>query len=253
MRLSPLCTLVVALLVPSSAWADFITTFVPGSADPWLAGMPNGATASGYTPGSVGVDTAPGNSPVQVVGLPISTGTILIFSATGSAAYGPAPTSGPDSKFSGPDGMLYQGNFIHHLAGPENGISDIRTPINALLGAFLGPAAPNTSTAPGTLDFRSSGNVAGGTGYGTLGPGLQQVFFIGDGLDAMGHQQQITAPAGATRLFLGTADGWEWVGNRGGYDVRVSDVPEPGSLALLGVGAGLCVCALRRRGKGRVG
>ena len=69
----------------------------------------------------------------------------------------------------------------------------------------------------------------------------------------MGHPQQIVAPTGATRLFLGTADGWEWVGNRGGYDVVVSDAPEPGTLALLGIGAGLCACALRRRAKSAVG
>jgi PEP-CTERM motif len=247
MRLSTLSTVFVAMFVPSSAWADYITTFVPGSADPWLAGLSSGANASGYTPGSTGVDTAPGNSPVQVTGLTIGAGTILTFSAGGSAAYGPPPLSGPDLKFSGPDGMPYQGNFIHHLAGPENGISDIRTPINALLGVFLGSADPTGSAAPGALDFSPTGNVLGGTGYGTLSPGLQQVFFIGDGLDAMGHSQQIVAPAGATRLYLGTADGWEWVGNRGGYDVRVSDVPEPGTLALVGIGTGLWACAVRRR------
>ena len=253
MRFASLSTVFTALLIPSAAWAGYITTLVPGSADPWLAGLSGTATASGYTPGSAGVDTVPGNSPVQVTGLTIGSGTILTFSASGSAAYGPPPLSGPDLKFSGPDGTLYNGNFIHHLAGPENGISDIRTPINALLGVFLGSASPLASAAPGTLDFSSTGNVTGGTGYTILSPALQQVFFIGDGLDAMGHPQQIVAPTGATRLFLGTADGWEWVGNRGGYDVVVSDAPEPGTLALLGIGAGLCACALRRRAKSAVG
>lgn len=188
---------------------------------------------------------------MQVTGFTISGGTVLTFSADGTAAYGPLPLApAPDNKSSGPKGMLYQDNYIHHLAGAENGLSDIHTRINALLGVFLGPGSPNTSTAPDTLDFRPSGNVAGGFGYSTLSPGLQQVFYIGDGLDAMGHQKQIIAPEGATRLFLGTADGYEWVGNRDGYNVRVSDAPEPGTLTLVGIGAGLCACALRRRRSG---
>lgn len=65
MRLFPFSVLSIALLMPSGASADYITTFVPGFSDPWLAGMPTNARASGYTPGSLGVDTAPPTRPCK--------------------------------------------------------------------------------------------------------------------------------------------------------------------------------------------
>lgn len=57
-----------------------VSVFVPGSANPYLAGMPNGTTAPGG-------DSAPGQSPLLVTGLNISQTNYLSFSATGSASY----------------------------------------------------------------------------------------------------------------------------------------------------------------------
>ena len=55
------------------------TVDVPGTADPWLAGMPSGATASGG-------DVAPTQSPVLVSALTVSAGARLSFSATGGTS-----------------------------------------------------------------------------------------------------------------------------------------------------------------------
>ena len=221
------------------AGADPINIFVPGTADPYLAGMPAGSTASGYTPSSPGASVAPANSPLWIA---VTPGGTLTFTAKGTAAYGPMPTTGPDTRSSGPDGMPYFGQYIHHLAGPQNGMSDAWLPINALVGVFLGDSAPNGMATPAMLDYRSGGNVAGGVFASTQSPALQQVFFLGDGLDDLGNPQTIVIPEGATRLFLGVADGWDWANNRDGYQVTLqlqgTEVPEPGSLLLGGLALG---------------
>jgi uncharacterized membrane protein len=180
---------------------------VPGTSDPYLAGMPNGSTASSS-------DVAPAQSPVLVTGLSIVPGSHLSFTAVGAVGQDPATPN------YGPDGNLNE--VLPHVVGAENGISSIRAPFNALVGVFLGPDQPNLTAAPGTLDFGSGGNVAGGIDYTTLSPELKQVFFIGDGLTSQGIPQSITVPAGATRLFLGTMDGFGWFNNVGSFDVVVS-------------------------------
>ena len=54
--------------------------------------------------------------------------------------------------------------------------------------------------------------------------------------------QKFYVPTGATRLFLGTADGTQWVNNGGGFDTVVTSysqaaVPEPTSMAIFSLGA----------------
>ncbi len=88
---------------------------VPGTSDPWLAGMPTGSTASGG-------DVAPGQSPAQVVGLNLGLGGFLTFTgATG----GVSNVSGCPPSCAPIDG----GGFVNHAGGAENGISDVRAPI----------------------------------------------------------------------------------------------------------------------------
>jgi hypothetical protein len=82
------------------------------------------------------------------------------------------------------------------------------------------------------FDFAS----AASRDYLVLNPALQQVFFMGDGLTDGGVAQRIGAPLGATRLYLGTMDGWSWNNNVGSFDVTISAVPELSTLFLLGAG-----------------
>lgn len=209
----------LALVGPATAGIT-----VPGTSDMWLAGMPAGSTASLE-------DSAPGQSPVLV---PVVAGTTLSFTVTGMVS------NGPCCALVGPDGNDLTG----HSSGDENGIANVASPINALMGVFLDDSAPNLSPTPGALDFSAGGL---GTSFLSLSPGLKQVFFIGDGRTASFVTQTFLVPAGATRLFLGTMDGYGWWNNLGSYDVTVA-VPEPETYAMLLAGLGALGMARRRRG-----
>lgn len=139
---------------------------------------------------------------------------MFTFSATGTNTYDPnqAPT--------GPDGNNTQ--YVAHSGGAQNGISDLTAPINSLVGLFLTGDQPDGTAAPTALNFLPGGNVTGNVDYTTLSPALKQVFFIGDGKTAGNVVQKINAPFGATRLLLGTWDGFAWLNNVGSFDVTVN-------------------------------
>src|SRR5262245_59930269 len=196
---------------------------VPGTADPWLAGMPDGSTAS------LG-DVAPAQSPVLAAGFSLAPGSFLRFFGTGGVAFDPT------SPVSPPDGVIVD----HHHSGAENGMSDVTAPADALMAVFLGPLQPSLSGAPGSLDFSTTVS----RDYVTLSPMVQQVFFIGDGLTSGGVRQQIEIPVGATRLFLGGMDGEGWYNNIGSFSVTV--VPEPHTLTLVTLGIGAFLFRLRK-------
>lgn len=118
------------------------------------------------------------------------------FSATGLVnCCGNTPNSPPDGVSDLPPTNV--NNY--------NGISGIKAP-NAmmLLGVFLGSGLPS-GTAPPILDFNTIG-----INFTTLSPKLQQTFFIGDGVTSSGTSQTFTVPIGATRLFLGIADAYDF-------------------------------------------
>jgi probable HAF family extracellular repeat protein len=187
------------------------TITVPGTANPWLAGMPAGSPA-------VGGDSAPAESPVQVTGIPITPGVGLTFNATGAAGYGDGHNDPPD----GNDGYA----VAHYYPGAENGIADVTAPANALMGVFLDDSQPSLTAAPDGINFYARPDSRN---YLTLSPGLKQPFFIGDGTNTSGTVQKVVVPAGATRLFLGTMDGYGWFNNTGAFTVIVTN-PDCGGM-----------------------
>jgi hypothetical protein len=194
-----------------------VSLTIPATADPWLAGMPAGTVASadhpqpGLNPATL--DVVPAQSPVEVSDLHIVPGELLTFDASGLIAHGNVP---PDSEPEG--GEAGNDAVTAHNTGAENGMSDILAPFNALLGVFLSPSPPDSSSAPSRLDFGSSESRK----YSILAPALQQVFFIGAGHRSNGDMRRILVPAGATRLYLGVMDSCAWNDNTGSFTVKIS-------------------------------
>lgn len=220
----------LALATSSCAANAAIVVTVPGTADPWLAGMPPGSTASSF-------DSAPAQSPVLVPGTVVP-GTEISLLAAGLVANSPNIIH-PCCPLVGPDG----GYFISRERGSENGIASVRAPINSLVGVFLGETP--ASSAPAPLDFAMLG-----TSQASFSPLLGQAFFIGDGVTGTtdGSVQNFIVPLGATRLFLGTMDGDQWTNNIGSFTVTVagiSAVPEPVTWLMLL--SGLPLLAKRQR------
>lgn len=184
---------------------------------------------------------AGGGGGVVPVEIGIASGTThFTFFATGAVSPIGSTTNGPDG------GNLASGttdlNSLRSISGIVNSDATM-----FLVGVFLSDSVPGS--APSRLDF------TGNSSFATLSPELGQTFFIGDGLTGTGtgDSQEFYVPTGATRLFLGFADGFSFNGNPGWYgdntgslEVEVNPVPEPATMALLGFGA---LAALKRRKK----
>lgn len=170
---------------------------VPATANPWLAGMPAGTTASME-------DGAPRQSPV-LVNLSLADAVAVSFVASGHTSH--VPSCPP---------QCYPPNGSSILAGhgSEHGISDATFPYDSLLGVFLDNDPPNRPRAPAGLAFGSTA-----TDSLTLAPKLKQVFFIGAGVTRKGLARRYLIPKDATRIFLGIMDGFEWNNNSGSLQV----------------------------------
>jgi hypothetical protein len=225
-----LSTLTIGIITSISLSASAQIVNVPGTSDPWLAGQPAGATASFG-------DVAPQDSPVLAGA--VSPGSTLNWSAWGLEANGPSYTEvGPNGDTADLSGF----GLIDHTTGNENGISDIlNVPIDSLIGVFLGAGVPS-GPGPSPLDFSSIG-----LSYGSLTPGLDQPFYMGDG-----SAQSLVVPTGATRLYLGTMDGFGWDNNPGDFHVQftsenVSPLPDSASTLAMLSAAFAGVSLIRRK------
>ena len=141
----------------------------------------------------------------QSISIPVGTRYIEFLSVAGAVSLDTVdpytrPFFSADGGDYAPDGKLALTNI-----NSEGGISGIRYHRNTFLaGVFLG-SDPPTANAPGILDFSYNSDFL------SLDPQLQQTFFIGDGRTETGegYLQKFFVPLGATRLFLGLADGFD--------------------------------------------
>jgi hypothetical protein len=117
-----------------------------------------------------------------------------------------------------------------------------------LTGVFLGPASAS-DPAPARLDVTNANNGQ------VFSPLIAQTFFMGDGRDASNLLQRFNIPIGATRLYLGFVDAFDfgnptslpghYSDNTGRITATVAVVPAPAS-ALVGLGM-LGMLGRRRR------
>jgi hypothetical protein len=201
-----------SLSVP--ALAD-MSVVVSGQACPFFAGRTLGSIPTATTGDSpdyhmdnTGAGCLPPSMDVSGLG-----GSTLSLTATGS--WGHPTVSGPDGY------AAYDGTHGEYVALGISPVLNAR--LNTLLGVFLTDSTPVMGSAPTALAFGSD----------MTQPLLQQAFAIGSGLS------NIVVPTGATRLFFGLNDGYEWVNNVGQVTVTAITTPLPAGvlLGLLGLGA----------------
>jgi hypothetical protein len=108
---------------------------IPGTSNLWLAGMPEGSVAGVNTSVGYSGDTAPAESPVQVVGVAISANETFTFSASGLVS------QSVNSSAFGPDGNTSGLTSLDD--GAVNGLASITAPFDALVGVFLDDSQPS--------------------------------------------------------------------------------------------------------------
>jgi hypothetical protein len=215
----------IAMLTPGAS----VNMTVQATSNPFLAGQPAGVSASNGNPhsdpdwtngspnppsnlGGVHVEASPPQVPTSI---PITPGASMTFDGV---------NGGATNDFTDPSRYTADGNMGYanctNTAGDEHGISNMQAPINCLLGVFLDNGTPGSgseSTPPPDLDFSTDA----ARDFTTLQPQIRQIFFIGDGRDDNGNVQQFVVPKGATRLFIGTWDSYEWNNNIGAFSLTV--------------------------------
>lgn len=125
----------------------------------------------------------------RIVSFPMVTGEIF-------GRIGQAPANGPG-------GEVGIGTDVESLGGISGIVHENKAMF--LVGVFLTDAPP-VDPAPARLDFTDNED------FDLLEPEIGQTFLIGDGVG-----RRYLAPPGATRLFLGFAEGMFYVGPPGYY------------------------------------
>ncbi len=244
--LALMCGLGVSSLSPRGAAAGFLT--VSGTSDIWAAGQSN-ASALNLVAGS-------GTLPPGYAFTASAGQTLAFSSVTGSVSSGGSPT-----QFCGPDGYtIFNGtNASTHLAavGSISGVTSSNRGF-FLVGVFTTSGTPS-GAAPASPDFSSPINAT------TETPLINQIFYVGDGTNALGATLNIAVPVNATNFYLGFADGADssrgylaWNGPNGFYGdnggslsatFSFSSVPEPSSVAMVGLGLSVAIGLGRFRGR----
>jgi len=210
--------------------ASASTILPPASGNLWLSGMPNNTTTQNLRPdnstvwdnsGTSATGTTAKQRPLVVTlsSLGLAAGdTIRLEGVSGTGSWdGTSTTSNAadgDETFIVANGETYPPNVP---TTSNNGISNVRAPIGAVMGVFLDGNAPNTTAAPAALDYATDTQ----RDYTNVAPRLKQTFFIGDGKRDNGEGQTVTIPTGATRLFLGMMDAWQWNDNTGTFTTNL--------------------------------
>jgi hypothetical protein len=201
----------VSALVLAAGSAGAGTVVISGTADPFLAGASSGNSVS-FSPdtGLANTDFAPAESPVGIALKPGET-VVTISDVTGTVLNygGPGPASGGDGPTGGGD-VSSDTVFANGFIERVSGFTNL--PINSLVGVFYDPSSLTNT-----------------------------VFEIGSG-------GSFAIPVGATELYLGTIDEYQWNNNSGAFTASVS-VPEPAAWALMLAGFGGLGVAMRARRK----
>lgn len=200
--------------------------FAPASGNLWLSAAEAGTRNQNFRPDAphvwdyAGSESASRQSPQRfdLSLLNVRPGDALSFEGvSGSAQWV------ENGAFNGADGDTGYIVSLGRTRPPSvptnsyNGMSNTRAPIGAVMAVFLSDDPPSNGAAPAALDF----NTATQRDYATLRPALKQVFFVGDGKRANGEVQRIVVPEGATRVFVGMMDAWQWNDNVGTFKFNV--------------------------------
>jgi len=214
----------IAMLNPPVTTTESVSALY----NPWLAGMPVGSTLSygTSTPGNDLTDEVTANASTTngpPLTMDVTAGTVLTFTdITGGTAHDPqmSPTDGPDGESSPWTHMQDSPDGDHD--GEQNNIQTLTSPLDSLVGVFLGgsngsaPTAANAPTVSNDYMTQDDSTIQ-----------LQEPFYIGDGTP-YGNPNvvaQFVVPQGATQLFLGTMDGYQWNNNSGAYSVTITQEP----------------------------
>lgn len=180
---------------------------VPATANLFLAGVAQSVTLTYSTKPQDGpdpVDRLPAAAPVLAASTDcpcIQAGSVLAFHVTGSITY----ASGQSSA----DADGFVGQIVSHQKGGIFGKSDIVAPMSSLLGVFLSDREPTVT--PPRADFSTPAT----RDYALLRPAIGQIFYIGNGRRAAGELRKVEVPPGATRLYFGVMDTYQWNNNLG--------------------------------------